>query len=218
MIFTNTRSYIPTAQYSGNTNKKNNKNQMMMYVRNVPPVIPQSHHVPGDVVIQTPRSYPDRVNERLDKNKIKWGEPFWNFFHVLAEKVKEDHFERVRKGLLNLIYVICTNLPCPDCTMHATQYLNGINFNNIKTRDELKDMLFHFHNAVNARKQYPLFLKDDLDPKYTKAILIPNIDRFFYFFRLKHHNVKLMSDDLYRERIAENISSWLKSNLDSFQR
>jgi hypothetical protein len=63
--------------------------------------------------------------------KVKWGEPTWFLFHTLSVKIKESHFNMIRAQLLNNIYAICVNLPCPDCANHAKTYLDGINFNTI---------------------------------------------------------------------------------------
>ena len=83
--------------------------------------------------------------------KVKWGEPTWFLLHTLSVKIKDSEFGRVRQDLLNKIYAICTNLPCPTCSQHAKTYLDGINFNSIQTKEDLIKMLFVFHNSVNQR-------------------------------------------------------------------
>ena len=82
---------------------------------------------------------------------MRWGAPTWYMFHTLAEKVKEDCFGALRRELLNVIFTICANLPCPDCASHASEYMRGINFNAIKTKQNLKDLFFNFHNVVNEK-------------------------------------------------------------------
>lgn len=217
MIFTNTRSYISTVSPSPPNVPSTGNARIMAFTRSRKlPKSTTEGHTPTNVEVKISKSYVDRVEETVKQKRILWGEPFWNFFHVLAEKVKESEFPKIRKELLNIIYTICTNLPCPDCTQHAVQYLNGINFNHIQTRDQLKDMLYHFHNAVNARKGYPLFPREELDARYTKAIFIPNVERFLYFFQLRHHSVRLMADDLHRQRLAKQISEWIKNHITCF--
>lgn len=217
MIFTNTRSYIPSAPSPTPPPSSNGSARMMAFTRiRKLPKQNEIGHIPNNVEVKISKPYVERVEETIIQKRILWGEPFWNLFHVLAEKVKESEFPKIRKELLNIIYTICTNLPCPDCTQHAVQYLNGINFNHIQTRDQLKDMLYHFHNAVNARKGYPLFPRDELDPRYTKAVFIPNVERFLYFFKLRHHSVRLMADDLHRQRLAKQIAEWIKTHFHCF--
>jgi hypothetical protein len=143
-----------------------------------------------------------------NKKSMKWGAPTWFLFHTLAEKVKPEYFPEIRKELLNIIYTICTNLPCPYCAKHATQYLNNINFNTIDTKDALKFMLHRFHNEVNRRKNVPEFPIDQLSAKYSVANTINIIHYFMPYFEDKHRNMKLIADDLHRSQVAMQLKAW----------
>ena len=149
--------------------------------------------------------------------KMKWGEPFWFLFHTMAEKVKDELFPSVREELLNLIYTICINLPCPDCSKHATQYLNGIHFKRIQSKSELKEMLFVFHNTVNARKKFPLFPREELDTKYSNAQMIPILNHFMVHFRNKKSSIQMIANDFHRERIFKELQNWFNKNIHIFQ-
>ena len=149
--------------------------------------------------------------------KMKWGEPFWFLFHTMAEKVKDEIFPSVREELLNLIYTICINLPCPDCSNHATQYLNGINFKRIQSKSELKDTLFIFHNMVNAKKKIPLFPREELDTKYSKAQMIPILNHFMVHFRNKKSSIQMIANDFHRERIFKELQKWFNANIYIFE-
>ena len=81
---------------------------------------------------------------------------------------KEESFHYIRVELLNNIYSICVNLPCPVCSAHAKEYMEKINFNTIRTKEDLKNMLFQFHNNVNLRKNVYLFPREQLDEKYDE--------------------------------------------------
>ena len=148
--------------------------------------------------------------------KMKWGEPIWNLFHVLAEKVKESEFPRIRSELLNVIYTICSNLPCPDCANHAIQYLNDIHYKNIQTKEQLKNMLFRFHNEVNARKLFPLFPREQLEEKYSKYALHPVLYQFMAVFQDKHKSIRMIADDFHRTKIAQNLKQWFNDNIFAF--
>ena len=89
--------------------------------------------------------------------KMKWGESVWFLLHTLSEKVKPESFLEMRQGFLNIIYIICTNLPCPDCSAHAKMYLDNNQFNSIQSPEQLKIFIFNFHNSVNSRKGFPIF-------------------------------------------------------------
>jgi hypothetical protein len=147
---------------------------------------------------------------------MKWGEPTWFIFHTLAEKIKDEYFPVIKTELLNNIYAICKNLPCPMCASHAVQYLNGINFNSIRTKEDLKIMLFNFHNAVNEKKGLPLFNVADLNDKYSKAVTLNIINNFIMHFRDKHKSIHMIADDLYRERLSGLLMSWFSTNLKYF--
>lgn len=210
MLFTNIRSYskpqeTPTSSYFMTfTPRKNN----MLYFHN-------QNHVPTNVSVVKAKPYTEELSKVKPEKKIKWGEPFWNLFHVMAEKIKESEFPRLRQEILNLIFSICSNLPCPECTKHAVAYLNGLNFNTIQTKDQLKMMLYTFHNDVNARKHYPLFPLESMD-KYKYGNLRPIIDTFFKHFVVKHTNFSLLADNMQRKKVTSNVVNWFNENNGAF--
>lgn len=208
MIFSNKRSYIPAV----------NKPQMN-YTSSQKPIPPRMPflHIPKNVAVVRSPSYVEKVEKENESKKIKWGEPFWNLFHVLAEKVNDADFHRIRVDFLNFIYMICSNLPCPDCTTHAVHYLNGINFNAITTKEELKTMLFNFHNSVNARKGYPIFPRGELESKYRSGNTVLIIDTFLKHFKSRPYSVRLFTDTLHRDRVMKKIVSWFELNITYFQ-
>jgi hypothetical protein len=150
------------------------------------------------------------------KKPMKWGEPTWFMFHTLAEKVKPEYFQEIRMDMLNMILTICSNLPCPDCARHATSHLNSINFNAIRTKDELRAMLHNFHNLVNKRKGFPEFPFDQLAPKYSVANTVNIIHYFMPFFEDKHASIRMIADDMHRSRIALQLKAWFNKNIGCF--
>jgi hypothetical protein len=168
--------------------------------------IGQQEQIPPQVAIPT---------EQVAK-KVKWGEPTWFLFHTLSVKVKESDFQRIRIDLLNNIYGICINLPCPDCANHAKTYLDNINFNTIQTKEDLKRMLFVFHNEVNKRKGYPEFPYDKLDEKYSLAITTNIIRNFMVHFTDRNRSIKLLATDLHRIQLSESLKKWFNANIQCF--
>ncbi len=147
-----------------------------------------------------------------DTKKMVWGEPTWFFLHTIAHKVKDDSFIIVRHQLLHYIYAVCTNLPCPFCARHAKTYLDSVNFNAIQTKNDLKILLFTFHNEVNSRKQYPIFDMADLDAKYSSAITVRIFNNFIQHFKDKHRAPGMIADDLFRSKLSADITSWFREN------
>jgi hypothetical protein len=153
----------------------------------------------------------------LEKKKgMKWAQPTWFLFHTLAEKIREDAFPIIRTELLNIIYTICCNLPCPDCAKHAKAYMDGVNFDAIQTREHLRIMLHRFHNEVNKRKGYPQFPYEEVGPKYSAANTVNIIHYFMPFFEDKHASLRMIADDLYRSRIAVQMKAWFNKNIGYF--
>ena len=148
--------------------------------------------------------------------KMKWGAPTWYLLHTLAHKVKDDQFFRIRTELINQIIIICKNLPCPKCANHATEYLSKINYGSIITKDDLKNMLFVFHNEVNIRKGVPSFSYNDLDSKYSTAVTLNMINNFFYFFQDASFNVNLITNKMHRNMVILSFKNWLQENLQYF--
>lgn len=151
-----------------------------------------------------------------EPKKMKWGEPTWLLFHTLAHKIKPEYFDQTRLELLNIINVICNNLPCPTCANHATQYMKGVNFNAIQTQQQLKNLLFTFHNEVNKRKGMSLFPESELDTKYNNALLVPIIEKFIYHFEDKHTGFKLLADNFHRQQVSKQLRAWFIKNLYKF--
>lgn len=194
-----------------NTIQNNNtSNNRQPNITSMPIVLPQTRSISRNVVEQP------AVADTTKPKKMKWGEPTWYLFHALAEKVKEEQFSSVRGELLNTIYVICKNLPCPLCATHATQYMNAINFNTIKTKQHLIDLLWNFHNEVNKKKNFPIFPHEQLSEKYSKANLINIIQLFMFHFKDKHASLRMIADDMYRQQISRKMQDWFRENIQSF--
>ena len=149
--------------------------------------------------------------------KMKWGEPTWILFHTLAEKVNENTFSQIRVELLNTIYSICANLPCPDCAEHATTYLNGINFRTIQTKEQLKFMLYTFHNTVNAKKGVELFPIAQLD-KYSQMNLINVIYTFIPYLQDKSNSIRMIANDFHRTRMVSQLKIWFNTYISYFDK
>jgi hypothetical protein len=149
--------------------------------------------------------------------KPAWGKPTWFLFHTLAEKINEADFPYIRQDLLNMIFKICNHLPCPDCANHATQYMQGINFNVIQTKEQLQTMLWSFHNTVNKKKGYPPFPRDQLSATYQNANTKNIIENFMFHFDNSVKGMPLKPTAFQRNMQSELIKKWLVDNIRYFQ-
>jgi len=191
----------------------------MQFVRNVTNHPKNNNIIMGSVIYNKPNRsvvIPSASSQTEPSKKSKWGEPTWFFFHTLAHKIKDEYIETVLPELFKIIVLICSNLPCPTCTKHASEYMKKVKSYSIVTRDDLKLLLFQFHNEVNMRKGYPLFEYKNLDEKYEKAITKNIIYHFFYYYRQKDFNISMIANNMHREQTIRTLQSWLSQNIFAF--
>lgn len=154
-------------------------------------------------------------NNNGSQGRMIWGRATWIFLHTLAQKLKEQSFFNVRESILDFIVKICSLLPCPICKNHAENYIRNVNFNTIRTKEDLKLMLFNFHNSVNKDKNYEIFAYNKLDSTYAKVNLMNCVNFFFSNFR---HNgfMKAVIENNKRNTLKSEIRDWLLKNMRHF--
>ena len=120
--------------------------------------------------------------------KMKWGRPIWTFFHVMAQKVKLEYFNLVIRDFLK----------------------------NIRSKDDLINLFYIFHNVVNQRKGYAVLQKNQI-PNYETANTIFVIKDFIRAYEDKSRSMKLMADDIARARISSQFKFWINENIRYFE-
>jgi hypothetical protein len=150
------------------------------------------------------------------ENKMTWGEPIWFLFHTLAQKVKKEVFPLIRDSLLKNIYSICSFLPCPTCANHAVEYLNKINFNTIRTKEDLINMLYVFHNEVNQRKGILPFDFSEVEKKYSSAITMNILKNFMRAFEKSSKSNRMISNEFHKKKYIVELKNWLNMNINCF--
>ena len=145
----------------------------------------------------------------------EWGPPIWTLFHCLAEKMREESFPIVAKPLFGHIYKIASFLPCPECSQHAKSFLAKINPAHIKNKKDFKNILYVFHNAVNKRKNKPLFHVENLEGFYAKRNLVNVLNRFLYVYNT-NGNMKLLTESFHRNFVISSFKKWMIENAKHF--
>jgi len=186
-------------------------NALLNRSKNISQLVRQAPPPTKTVVVET-----QAVREDDVEKKMKWGQATWFLFHTLAHKIKREDFPSICKELLEVISMICNNLPCPTCAKHATEYIKKSRFFLIRSKDELKAFLFNFHNEINKKKGYAIYPFDNLDSKYENANTVAIIQTFVFFFQDKTGNVKMLSNDLHRLRMVTLLKTWFNSNITHF--
>jgi hypothetical protein len=184
------------------------RNTRSLSLNNNGVVMPMSFSIP--ILKQPP--IVEIAPEASTKKQMIWGEPTWFFLHTIAEKIKNESFGIIRFDLLKHIYNICTNLPCPYCSAHAKIYLNSINFNVISSKEELKQMLFIFHNEVNVKKNRNLFPIEELESKYSRANTSNIFKHFILHFNDTYRSPGMIADDLFRKQLSKALVEWFNTN------
>ena len=146
----------------------------------------------------------------------QWGPPTWLLFHCMAEKINAEKFSEMKPMLILFIKRICANLPCPDCSLHATAFMSKVNFTYIKTKTDFIHLMYVFHNIVNRRKKKPLFNVGNLSI-YSTVNLIDAFNGFISVFQTRN-NMKLLADNFQRRIIIKEFKSWIFNNLNNFDK
>jgi hypothetical protein len=143
--------------------------------------------------------------------KKEWGNATWYLFHTLSFKMKDEYFEVLKDEFLNICMKICANLPCPDCSEHATSIMKNLKRDSIKTKKDLQLFFFDFHNAVNRRIKKPLFDESQMF-MYHKAITNNIVFNYITILSRKQHNIKLISNSFHRDMAMNDFKKWISHN------
>jgi hypothetical protein len=144
-----------------------------------------------------------------------WGPPTWLFLHTLAEKIKENSFPLISQQLIKMIIEICNNLPCPECTTHAKAFWRNVSVQNIKSKQDLINLLFVFHNNVNRRKKIKLFKYEHLK-KYENLKIIQQYNIFTQNFNT-NGNMNLINEAFHRKLMLISLRRWIMTNISHFE-
>ena len=139
-----------------------------------------------------------------------WGPPIWKFFHSLVAAIKENHFHIIGPPIFAIIKQICKNLPCPVCSLHATNFLSAVRFQYIQNKHDMILLIYTFHNAVNKRKGRPLFHESGLSV-YNNVNLFQAFNQFVNAYKTRG-NMKLMADSFARDITVKQVKQFLLKN------
>ena len=145
-------------------------------------------------------------------SKKEWGQATWYLFHTLAEKIDEEYYIKNKAEFFRIVGLICSNLPCPECSKHSTEILRRLNIESIKSRDELIKFFFDFHNHVNISVKKASYKKEAL-VLYKKANIANIIQNFLDKFFVKFYNEKLLMHSFNRSGIKNNLTTYLTQRI-----
>jgi len=143
-----------------------------------------------------------------------WGPAIWTLFHTLAERITEEAYPHVSPQLFKMIVRICKFLPCPECSMDATNFLAKIKMSELKTKLDFKNSFYLFHNYVNAKKRKRLFNYSNMYV-YSKYRIIDVVNNFIAKYHTKG-NMKLLTESFQRQFIITDFKKWFTASIKAF--
>ena len=143
-----------------------------------------------------------------------WGPAVWTLFHTLIEQLNPNAYPHIIGSLFGMIVRICKVLPCPECSKDASNFLAKINLSHYKTKDEFKNMMYLFHNWVNAKKRKPLFNYAHMN-NYANIPLPHVINRFIATYHTKG-NMKMLTETFQRSMVVKDFIAWFKACSGAF--
>jgi hypothetical protein len=143
-----------------------------------------------------------------------WGPPVWMLFHTMIEKMHEEAYPHIYKSFFKFIQNICMYLPCPQCSGDATRFLAKIKVEDLKTKNDFKNMIYIFHNYVNTKKRKPLFNYANIN-MYKNYKLIPIFNNFISNYNTKG-NLSLITESFRRHFIINDSKKWFSQNINAF--
>lgn len=145
-------------------------------------------------------------------SKSVWGPATWEMIHCLVLKTNDiDNVNNI-ESIKNIISSICSNLPCPICSTHATSYLKTNFFSQINNIVNLRMFIFNFHNKVNQRLK-----KNGLDysahiSKYNEIKLINVVNNFIKIYNT-NSGVTMILYSFHKKQLIQQIKSYFINNI-----
>jgi len=139
----------------------------------------------------------------------QWGATVWCFFHILSHVIHEKQYPIIKDQLIKHIKVLCSCLPCPICSEHASQYMKTVR--TPETKEGFKQMFIHFHNSVNVRLGKPIFLINEFE-KYKTLSLTNTFHLCKQILLHQPYNPKLSMNKINLHRFLISFHIWLGKN------
>lgn len=143
-----------------------------------------------------------------------WGPAVWTLIHALTVRINDDAYAQVSLPLFKMIVNICKFLPCPECSADASNFLAKVHLSQLKSKPDLINTFYFFHNSVNSKKRKPLFKYSNLGV-YGTYRLIGVVNNFIAKYNTKG-NMKLIAESFQRQMILNQFRSWFVGSIRAF--
>lgn len=137
-----------------------------------------------------------------------WGPPTWTFLHSLGEVIHPAHYLAVKDVLWKHIVELCSSVPCPDCSYHASSYLSKMPVP--PTKEAFCGALWVFHNHVNQQTGKPIFPRDKLT--IYRVTVMHTFPLCKNAMKQQPYNPMLIIHKIKTAKAIEIMEHWLKQN------
>lgn len=148
-------------------------------------------------------------------NKSIWGPITWILLHSLVNKIRVDKLNKTDiENLKIIINDIISNLPCNDCSMHATIFFKKNIFFKLNTIEDINFFLYKFHNIVNEKTKKSVSMTyQECKLKYSSLQLSKVINHFILVYKNSNStNRHLILDAFIRKTMLNNFIKYIKQN------
>lgn len=141
----------------------------------------------------------------------EWGNITWKFFHTLADKIDESQFYIVKDRVIDIIVSTCGNLPCPDCSEHATKILKKSYIRNIRTKEHLIEFIRQLHNIINIKLSKKTYSSEEIKDMYINVNIYATVKELIHIYSKKTSAPKMMSHNLHKNIFMRTLTSKLNN-------
>tara|TARA_Y100000768_G_scaffold374349_1_gene343969 strand:+ start:6427 stop:6879 length:453 start_codon:yes stop_codon:yes gene_type:complete len=147
--------------------------------------------------------------------KAVWGPIIWDLLHCLTIKIKDDKFVYCKDELIKNIMSILSNLPCPECSKHASSLFKKYNIKNINDKKILIKALFVIHEDVNKRLRKPLNEYTILD-KYNNYNLKEVVTKYVNALNVSNYSEKMLLYSFGKKKFLISFIKYIKNNINNY--
>lgn len=144
-------------------------------------------------------------------SKKIWGPITWELFHVMGENLNTLNYNEIQDSV-NIIVLICNNLPCPDCSREAMSKIKKYNLKFIRTKEDVKLFIFYLHNSVNETLNKVIYNENELHIYKNKNINIKLNNFFNVYNKIKGSN-NLIMFSFHRNTMLKNTRNYFLKNI-----
>ena len=150
------------------------------------------------------------------KESLYWGRYTWALFHLIAEKIKDEHFAQEINNIKKITYNICSHLPCPYCRSHAIKHLNqSTEFRKINNKEALKQFFFNFHNIVNKQSNHKTHNIEIL-VQYKTIQFVPIFNAWLKYFRVYLIDSYTIKEESEREKMKVIVKDYFTNSFPKY--